>query len=1135
MKRSFLLITLISLLVFFGCGSDKREGDPQVLVFSKTAGFRHASIPKGIAAIQKLGAENNFKVDATENAAVFSSDSLNKYAAIIFLSTTGNVLDASEEAGFERYIQAGGGFVGVHAATDTEYDWNWYGKLVGAYFTSHPAIQKADFKVKNTDFPATEFLKDSIWQRTDELYNFKKINPDINVLLEIDEKSYDGGTNGAYHPMSWYHEYDGGRSFYTELGHTDESFVDPNYLKHLMGGIKYAMGDNEKLNYDKAVTQIPPDADRFTKNQLSQGEFFEPTEMTILPNYDVLVAQRRGELMLYKDETKKISQVGFLDVYHKTLNTPGVNAEEGIMGLQKDPDFEKNHWIYMYYAPTGDQWINRLSRFKFENDELKKETEQIIIEIDTQREICCHTGGSIAFGPDGLLYLSTGDNSTPFNEKEADYVNNGFAPLNDTPDHKQFDARRSSANTNDLRGKILRLKINEDGSYDIPEGNLFKKGTEKTRPEIYTMGHRNPYRISVDQKNSNLYWGEVGPDANEDSLATRGPKGYDEMNQAQKAGNFGWPLVIADNKPYREYDYATGESGELYDPEHPMNNSKNNTGLTELPPAQPAYVFYPYDATGEFPQVGQGGRNAMAGPVYYSDMFPKENALPSYFDGKVIIYDWMRGWMMAASFFPNGDFNKMEPFAANVKLNSLIDMEVAPDGRIYLLEYGSGWFSKNDDSGLARIEYNGGNRPPLVSDLKVDKTSGGLPLQIKASVTARDREKDALTYVWHLGENETKETTEPQIEYTFKDAGSYTVSVEVRDDKKANAISETVSVVAGNTRPEVSIKINRGNKAFFMPGVPLDYEILVEDVEDGTAINEENIFVSVDYMEGMDGASIARGHQEGDASIMGKTLTETLDCRSCHKVGEKSIGPSYNQVAERYKNDENVFSYLTKKIMAGGAGAWGEVMMPAHPTLTDAETKQIVSYIVSLSDNTVKKKSLPRTGTITPKDADAGKTMVLVASYTDKGSSSSRPLTGTAQKVLPGSMLKINEDMEKDGFSQIEYNGNKMLIAPQKQGWFALPDIDLTGVRNVSLNVSWREEMNSSLRYEVHLDSENGKVIGMGTMKKPGTAQTNGSIDIPLEKIDGEEFHKLYFTYLPTTEAVKSPSYAVLAINFKGN
>ncbi|HRI21941.1 MAG TPA: ThuA domain-containing protein, partial [Panacibacter sp.] len=701
--RKFHLLLLAAIAIFYFSCSNTKSGKPIVLVFSKTAQFRHASIPKGIEAIKKLGAENGFDVEATENADVFNEDSLKKYAAVIFLSTTGDVLDYRQEAAFERYIQAGGGYAGVHAATDTEYDWGWYGRLVGAYFNGHPEQQEAKFIIKDKDFGATKFFTDTVWQRKDELYNFKKISPDIHVLITIDESSYKGGTNGAFHPMSWYHDYDGGRAFYTELGHTDESYTEPNYLKHLLGGIQYAIGGNKALDYTKAKSQLPPDEARFSKTQLSQGEFFEPTEITILPNLDIMIVQRRGEILLYSNEKKTVKQVGYLNVYWKT-STPGVNAEEGLMGLCKDPNYAKNNWVFMYYSPV-DSNVNRLSRFTFKNDTIDLATEKTILEVKSQRNICCHTGGSIAFGPDGLLYFSAGDNSTPFDEPGAKYVNSGFGPMNDLPGHQQYDARRSSSNTNDLRGKINRIKVNDDGTYSIPDGNLFPKGTEKTRPEIYVMGNRNPYRISVDQKNSNLYWGEVGPDAANDSFATRGPRGYDELNQARKAGYFGWPLFVGGNYPYRQYDYATGTSGPEYDAAKPVNNSRNNTGLTELPPVAPPFIWYPYAASADFPQVGTGGRNAMAGPVYYTDMFPKETRLPDYYNGKLIMYDWIRGWVKAVTMLPNGDFDKMEPFFPALKVNSLIDMEVGPKGKLYGLEYGTGWFTKNADAGLSRVDY----------------------------------------------------------------------------------------------------------------------------------------------------------------------------------------------------------------------------------------------------------------------------------------------------------------------------------------------------------------------------------------------------------------------------------------------
>ncbi|HEY2720348.1 MAG TPA: ThuA domain-containing protein [Chitinophagaceae bacterium] len=698
MKKT--LLPILCILVLFACRQNQSK--PRVLVFSKTTGFRHSSIPNGKAAIQKLGLENNFDVDTTEDASYFTEENLKKYAAIIFLSTTGDVLNNQQEISMERFIQSGGGFVGVHSATDTEYDWIWYANLVGAQFLGHPKIQPANIIVVDRSNIATKHLPET-WSRTDEWYNFKRFNKDVKVLLKIDESSYQGGTMGNDHPMSWYHDYDGGRAFYTELGHVEESYTDSLYLKHLLGGIQYTIGNNH-LDYSKAKSQYPPEEKKFTKTVLSQGEFFEPTEMTILPDFDVLIVQRRGEILLYKNDSKKIKTAGFLNVYWHTLKDTNVNAEEGLLGVCKDPNFQKNHWVYMFYSPV-DTSVNRLSRFELKNDTIDMKSEKIVLQFYSQREICCHTGGSIAFGSDGLLYLSTGDNSTPFDEPNQKFVSHGFAPLDDRPGHEKYDSRRTASNSNDLRGKIIRIRVKGDGTYEIPEGNLFPREEPKTKPEIYVMGNRNPYRISVDPKNSFLYWGEVGPDSNADSLATRGPRGYDEINQARKAGYFGWPLFVGNNYPYHEYDYANGKSGNPFDPAKPINNSKNNTGITQLPAAQPAFIWYPYGASPDFPEVSTGGRTAMAGPAFYSDLYSSDTRLPDYYDKKVFIYDWMRDWIMAVTLQPNGDFYKMEPFMPSTKFAAPIDMELGPDGKLYILEYGNGWFHKNKDAGLSRVDF----------------------------------------------------------------------------------------------------------------------------------------------------------------------------------------------------------------------------------------------------------------------------------------------------------------------------------------------------------------------------------------------------------------------------------------------
>jgi cytochrome c len=238
-----LLVAPVVLLAAAGIAASAQKPEPRVLVFSKTAGYRHSSIEPGIAAMRKLGQENRFTVEATEDASAFNDRNLERFAAVVFLSTTGDVLDAKQQEALERYIQAGGGWVGIHSATDTEYDWPWYGRLAGAYFNGHPGnpnVRRGTFRVVDKRHPSTQGLPHR-WEREDEFYNFKSIASDIHVLVDIDEKSYEGGTNGDRHPMSWYHAFDGGRAFYTNMGHTDATFSEPLFLRHLLGGLRYVM------------------------------------------------------------------------------------------------------------------------------------------------------------------------------------------------------------------------------------------------------------------------------------------------------------------------------------------------------------------------------------------------------------------------------------------------------------------------------------------------------------------------------------------------------------------------------------------------------------------------------------------------------------------------------------------------------------------------------------------------------------------------------------------------------------------------------------------------------------------------------------------------------------------------------
>jgi cytochrome c len=239
------VVAVAMLVLFASCESEK----PKILVFSKTGGYYHESIPAGVKAIQELGKEYGFDVDTTKDGSLFIEEKLKQYQAVVFLNTSGDVLDADQQVAFERYIRAGGGYAGVHGAAATEYEWPWYNGLVGAYFLNHPNdpnVLRATIDVVDTTHPSTKRLPRR-WERNDEWYNYRNLTPSMNVVAKLDETTYDGGQHDDDHPIAWYHEYDGGRSFYTGAGHTIESYDEPLFRQHLAGGILYAIGEGKHL------------------------------------------------------------------------------------------------------------------------------------------------------------------------------------------------------------------------------------------------------------------------------------------------------------------------------------------------------------------------------------------------------------------------------------------------------------------------------------------------------------------------------------------------------------------------------------------------------------------------------------------------------------------------------------------------------------------------------------------------------------------------------------------------------------------------------------------------------------------------------------------------------------------------
>jgi cytochrome c551/c552 len=285
--------------------------------------------------------------------------------------------------------------------------------------------------------------------------------------------------------------------------------------------------------------------------------------------------------------------------------------------------------------------------------------------------------------------------------------------------------------------------------------------------------------------------------------------------------------------------------------------------------------------------------------------------------------------------------------------------------------------------------------------------------------------------------------------------------------------------------------------SFYLPGQKISYDVSVTD-PDGTAIDPKNIFVSVDYLEGMDKVAMNLGHQQVSAAVTGKALTQALDCKTCHKKAEASIGPNYKDVAMKYKDQRNGLSYLQRKIVAGGSGVWGEVMMPAHPKITSDESRQIAMYIQSLAGDGLQRKSLPAKGTITAEPSAPGNTMVITTSYTDQGEEGTIPLTGSKSVAISSSTVPLTEDIKTDGMQALTYGGMDLLLMNAEKGRFELPDMSLNGVNALSLRAAWQSAPGLSFEFEIHEGMPNGKVLGKAKLPIQAASSQGALVKIPI-------------------------------------
>ncbi|MEO6287630.1 MAG: PQQ-dependent sugar dehydrogenase [Dyadobacter sp.] len=829
-------------------------------------------------------------------------------------------------------------------------------------------------------------------------------------------------------------------------------------------------------------TTPKPDESRFTPVVIADN-LDEPMVFEVMKDGTAYIIERKGALKKYDPITKSTDLIATIPVNTKYTSAEGVvrEAEEGLMGFTMDPNYDKNHWIYLYYAhPTEKKHI--LGRWEIKEGQLVEASKKTLLEVETQREVCCHTGGGMTWDKAGNLYLTVGNNTG--NQKGAQ--------TDERPGRSSWDDQGHAGNTNDLRGKILRIHPEANGTYTIPDGNLYPKGTAKTRPEIYSMGHRNPWRISVDSKTGYVYWGEVGPDAGEDSEI--GPKGYDEMNQAKKPGNFGWPWFVGNDQAFPVYDYAADKPLAKKDPKNLVNNSPNNTGLAELFPTAPSFIYYPYGVSEKFPLVGSGSRSATGGPVYHqSDFISPKRPWPAYYENKWIAADFSRGWIMAITMDDKGDYQSMERVLPNYHPVQPIDIKFSPDGDLYILEYGSNWFRKSDNSRLVRIEYNGGNRKPLV-EIATDKKGGTVPFKAKlSSEGTKDYDGDALKYSWKITSagKTVKTFTTASSEISFDKPGIYTASLTVTD-AKGSSNSKSIKIIAGNEPPKVAVDLD-GNQTFFFAGKPIRYQVDVDDKEDGSLaagkIKPEQVAISIDYTsEGFDYAEVIQSQRSVDASTqfaVAQVLMGKSDCKVCHQPNTKSVGPSFADISNKYKGQSGALDKLVKKVREGGSGVWGEVAMAAHPSLPVADVDVIVKYILNSTDKTL--STLAVKGDYTPDipKGDNGKGTVLIrAAYTDRAVGNNKAIPAQTSEemivlrdpeifaaeasVVKGAELKAL-GVAGQGFSVVSFD----------KSYLGFKSIDLSGIQKLELNAAAQKREGSvGGTIEVRLDSPTGEIIG---------------------------------------------------------
>jgi len=923
-----------------------------VLAFHGTEGAPHDSVDEAVAAIEELGADNDFEVEATDDPGAFTAENLEAYRAVVFVHASGDVLNAAQEGALEGYIQDGGGFFGIGEAANAEPGSEFFDGLIGARPDpdSSDEVTSQTVEVGDRVHPATEGVPVE-WTRDDAWFTWAS-NPtgQVHTLARVrfGEQTDDAVRAGSTsRPISWCHDFGGGRSFYSGMGRTAASYSDESFRDHLLGAIQWSAGlvrGNCKAtinsNYETTRLTEPNSSADPPWNQIG-----EPHTLTIAPDGRVLYLARGGDANNDPDSKPQDWENPDIGLGNATIHVwdpdqpvsennrvtlaidlpcfcdrgsgdETVKTEEGGLGITVAPDFTETGHVYVYWTPHSEIdpvariALRRISRFTLDHDtnEIAPASEKVILEWPVQIHNCCHAGGGMGFDSAGNLYVTTGDNNSSGSSDGASGNNSTIEFEYPDGSYSFADARATAGNTNNFQGKLIRITPIDfpdsetpepgiDSTYTIPDGpngpNLFdgtEEGGGKSLPEIYAMGLRNPARLWVDQETDWVYTGWVGPDAGAPS-ATWGPEKYDSAAVITEAGNYGWPYCMGNKQPYRDRigndtPSTSNEEGFIdgwYDCDNPVNNSPNNVdtpwanspnpdfpnlrdgGMTNLPAVKPVNIWYgpgsstngcgtyPIQANGVPDYAGErtnlcpwahgGGQAIMNGPVYRrSDDADPSVAWPQYWEGKWFLGDESGSDNIRHALLMDPETageGGLPVYVDNIKsivptgeIFTLMDWKFGPDGALYVMNYGGGFFSWDDSSALYRIAYVGGPDTPGPDPQRLPSSDD--PLEVPFSIG----KSGGVSYEWDFGDD-SETSTDANPTHTYAEAGTYevTLTVTYADGEEATGTLDVNVVEDDATAPTTTAALDPEDPG---PGgtynVPVTVTLSADDGEDGSGV-----------------------------------------------------------------------------------------------------------------------------------------------------------------------------------------------------------------------------------------------------------------------------------------------------------